>query len=228
MRFRDIPQFTRSAGYSVDVSWDYLPSHYLNYVQDYGLDVSPDFQRDYVWTAEQKVRYVEYILQGGMSGKDIYFNAPGWRHGETGHFVLVDGKQRLDAVLAFLNNEFPIFGGAYRRDFEDNPGMLIASFKFHVNDLKTRAEVLQWYIDLNAGGTIHTPDEINRVRALKEANAPHTHPDSATLLAQARLDRQVLVEVAEEERLQKAEQDARNAERETAEKAKKGKRGKKV
>jgi len=35
-----------------------------------------------------------------------------------------------------------------------------------MNDLKTRAEVLQWYIEFNAGGTPHTEAEINRVREL--------------------------------------------------------------
>lgn len=32
------------------------------------------------------------------------------------------------------------------------------------NDLKTEKEVLQWYIDMNAGGTQHTSDEIQRVK----------------------------------------------------------------
>jgi hypothetical protein len=35
-----------------------------------------------------------------------------------------------------------------------------------VNELKTRREVLQWYLDLNAGGVVHTTKEIERVREL--------------------------------------------------------------
>ncbi len=37
---------------------------------------------------------------------------------------------------------------------------------FQVNDLLTREEVLQWYIDLNTGGTDHTDEEINRVKEM--------------------------------------------------------------
>ena len=39
----------------------------------------------------------------------------------------------------------------------------------NVNDLKTEKEVLQWYVDMNAGGTPHTNEEIERVkRMIKE------------------------------------------------------------
>ena len=38
----------------------------------------------------------------------------------------------------------------------------------NVNDLKTEKEVLQWYIDMNAGGTPHSSEEIQRVREMIE------------------------------------------------------------
>lgn len=195
--FRDIPQFTRHAGYAVDVGWDYLPTHFAHAVQEYRLDINPDFQRGYVWTLEQKVRYIEYVLQGGHSGRDLYTNNPGWNNslcpGDPGWwYVLVDGKQRLDAVLGFMSNEFPIFGGNYRRDYEDSLNIVRTSFKWHVNDLATYPEVLQWYVDLNRGGTIHSDQEIERVRALKQAGTTYRQPPLEELCAQANLDREVL------------------------------------
>jgi hypothetical protein len=169
MRFQGIPQFTRHPGYAVDQSWDDLNLTIEKYVKDYGLDLNPDFQRGYVWTPEQQTRFIEYGLKGGQSGRSIYFNHPNWNTGikrEPKKFVIVDGKQRLEAVLAFLRNEVPIFGGHYYRDFEDSMNWVRHNFRFHINDLKTRAEVLQWYLDLNSGGTVHSDDELNRVRAL--------------------------------------------------------------
>ncbi len=38
----------------------------------------------------------------------------------------------------------------------------------NVNDLKTEKEVLQWYVDMNAGGTPHTDKEIERVKRMIE------------------------------------------------------------
>ena len=38
----------------------------------------------------------------------------------------------------------------------------------NVNNLKSEKEVLQWYIDMNAGGTPHTSEEIKRVKKMIE------------------------------------------------------------
>lgn len=40
------------------------------------------------------------------------------------------------------------------------------TLRFNVNDLKTEKKVLQWYIDMNAGGTPHTTEEIERVKKM--------------------------------------------------------------
>lgn len=80
--------------------------------------------------------------------------------------VLLDGKQRLEAARRFLRNELSIFGGHRYADFEDSIRMANPSFNFYVNDLHTRAEVLQFYLDINTGGTVHTSDEIARVQKL--------------------------------------------------------------
>lgn len=174
-RFQDVPQFTRGATYAVDISWPYLKSWLADIlVEQKSVDMDPDFQRGHVWTREQQVRYVEFILRGGSSGKDIQCNCPGWEGvGAQGPYVLVDGKQRLTAVLAFLDNEFAVFEGlpygGFYRDFADKPNIMTAKFRWHVNNLSTRAEVLQWYLDLNTGGTVHAADEITRVRTLLEA-----------------------------------------------------------
>lgn len=172
--FSHVPPFTRTANYHVNVSWLHLKK-WLSESSGEQLDQDPDFQRGHVWTRVQQIRYVEFVLRGGNSGRDIQCNCPGWNSvkGIQGPYVLVDGKQRLTAVLAFLDNEFQVFEerayGGFYRDFADKPDMLTANFIWHVNDLETRAEVLQWYLDLNTGGTVHGDTEIDRVRGLLDA-----------------------------------------------------------
>lgn len=212
MRYQNIPQFTRGASYVVDVSWRYLSTHFYSHVKDYGLDVNPNFQRGHVWTAEQRVRYIEYILQGGKSGKDLYFNCPLWQSSlsigpeyKDGWYVLVDGKQRIDAVFGYLSNEFPIFGKWYHRDFKDSLDIMVATFRWHVNELPTIEEVYDWYIGLNTGGTVHSDEEIARVQSLIDNKVPYTRPPEAEVLAQARLDRSVLVETKVKHDVDKAD-----------------------
>jgi len=168
MRFRDVPQYVRDGGYQVDIPLDMLIDTINRFTDSYCLQMQPDFQRAHVWTDEQSSRYVEFLLRGGRSSRIIYFNHPGWQDSYEGEFVLVDGLQRVNACLRFLRNELTIFHGQYFGDFTDTLPPL-QGLKFNINSLKTRAEVLQWYLDLNEGGVVHTTDELDRVRAMLEA-----------------------------------------------------------
>ncbi len=168
-RYQDIPQFTSCGSYQVNMDPKYLIQHVCTeWVEEQGLDLNPDFQRAHVWTQEQQIAYVEYFLRGGTSGRDLYFNHPGWMGSFTGDFVLVDGKQRIEAFRAFMDNEFQVFG-SYYRDFTDSFRFVDGTFIVHVNNLKTRKEVLTWYLEMNTGGTVHTDDEIEKVRVLLDS-----------------------------------------------------------
>jgi len=159
-RFADIPLIT-AAKYHVDVFWDYIE----DWIDREEVDMNPDFQRDYVWTQKQKEQYVEWILRNGNSGRDIYFNHPGWFREWDGRMVIVDGKQRIEAVIGFLNNEVKAYG-YYKKEYSDKYRIMQCSFSVHVADLTTKKEVLQWYLDMNTGGTIHTDREIRKVKEL--------------------------------------------------------------
>lgn len=168
MKYKDIPKFTRSASYTVDIPWDFLEEQIKHYSAvdacHCSLNLDPDFQRGHVWTEKQQRRYVEFILKGGHTSRDIFFNHPNWMGSFEGEMVLVDGKQRLHAVRLFLANKLKAFG-TLCKDFEDKLPT-DASFNFYINNLKTRAEILQWYLDLNDGGVVHTSEEIKKVRQL--------------------------------------------------------------
>jgi hypothetical protein len=195
MRFADIPQYTRGAHYRVHQPWDLMvgrPARTLSkepggaagsingwldrYVAE-GLILEPDFQRGHVWTEAQQRAYVEYRLRGGnMSGTAIFLNDPYWmssREAPAGaykDFVMVDGLQRITAARRFMSNELAVFGGHTLKDFEDSIRMADAAFfEVHVNKLPTRAAVLNWYLELNEGGTIHSTEELARVRGLLAA-----------------------------------------------------------
>ena len=161
--FKDIPLMT-IAKYKVDIFWDFLEE----WLEKEEVDMNPDFQRGYVWTQQQKEQYVEWILRNGESGKDLYFNHPGWFKSWEGQMVIVDGKQRIEAVLGFIHNEVKAYG-YYRKEYRDKWSMIQCCFHIHVADLKTREEVLKWYLDMNTGGTYHTDAEIDKVKKLIEA-----------------------------------------------------------
>lgn len=170
-RFRDIPRFISDGSYAVDYPFHSLVKWIREEVEEYGLQLNPDFQRGHVWTEEQQIAYMEFLLRGGKTGRDIYFNYPSWhlpvQQGAYNDYVCVDGLQRITAISRFIDNEIKVFGSFFR-EYTDSPRISKDTIRVHINDLKTKREVLQWYVEMNAGGTPHTDEEIQRVRRMIE------------------------------------------------------------
>lgn len=164
--FDDIPLYPR-AYWEIDVQWRDLEQQLQHYLEDESLplNLNPDYQRAHVWNPLQQQRYVEYVLSGGENGKTLVFNCPGWPIG-PGPFELLDGKQRLRAVRLFLDNKLQAFGH-YRNEYTGYMRFYLG-FKFRMLALPDRAAVLRYYLAMNGGGTPHSPEELDRVRALLE------------------------------------------------------------
>lgn len=171
INFNDIPRLTSYGNYSVNVNLGYLEKQLAQWSDEYpgGLEMDPDFQRGNVWTEDQQIKFMEFALRGGLkhSSSLLLFNCADWDQECKEPIQMVDGLQRLTAALRFLRGEIPVFGHTIN-EYEGNIRAADAIFTVHINNLKTRAEVLQWYLDLNSGGTVHSHEEIARVTELLE------------------------------------------------------------
>lgn len=169
--FADVPKMIQHGSWECDYRIHDLNRQIDTWVDEDGLILDPDFQRGRVWTSRQQQKFLEFFLRGGKTARVIYLNKPSWNIRATTEyddFVVVDGLQRLLAVREFLDNRLKVFD-SYFREFTDRP-RIHETFRVNVNDLQTRPEVLEWYLQFNAGGTPHTEDELDRVRKLlKEA-----------------------------------------------------------
>lgn len=168
MKWNEIPKY-KEYGLSSFIEYGFI--YYINFIEDEikenNLQMNPDFQRGHIWTEEQQSKYIEFILRGGKSGRDFYFN---WNH-YTNEYVCVDGLQRTIAFKKFVDNELKVFNQYFN---EFNFGKYVANYnplpefkiKVFINDLSSNKEILQWYIDMNAGGTPHSQEEIDRVKKM--------------------------------------------------------------
>lgn len=139
------------------------------------FELNPDFQRGHVWTDAQRTSFVEALIRKSATGR-ILFNCPGWSRSQSGEgdiqentFQCIDGLQRLTAVRKFMAGEITVFGGMVASDLKGSPfDPFRMGFRLQIGiyEFTSRAELLQFYLDLNAGGTVHTPQEIERVRGL--------------------------------------------------------------
>lgn len=70
MKWDDIELYKlHSVSYSCDIGLKYFSDYIEELVSECNLKLNPDFQRGCVWTEQQQVDYIEYVLRGGMSGK---------------------------------------------------------------------------------------------------------------------------------------------------------------
>lgn len=170
MKVSSIPKLTSYGNHSVSIRLGSIKRTIQEYQDEDNLEINPDFQRGHVWNEEQQIKYVEFILSGGHTNNEILFNAYHWGRSTVKteiKMVLVDGLQRLTALIKFLDNELAIYEGVKLNDFDNVPLLLRSiDIKFTVNNLVTRKEVLKWYLELNSNGTPHTEQEISRVKEL--------------------------------------------------------------
>lgn len=168
MKFSDIPQFTSHGSWECNYSLVSFVKFIEDAEREEGLDMNPDFQRGHVWTEDQQIKYIEFLLRGGKTARVIYLNNSSWNKvsakSANDTYVCVDGLQRATAIKRFVKNEIRVFGLLFN-EFEGSPRMM-QGVLINVNDLKTRKEVLQWYLEFNSGGTVHSEEEINRVKEL--------------------------------------------------------------
>jgi hypothetical protein len=70
----------------------------VDQIGEHEIDLSPDFQRDYVWKERQRTRLIESILLG-IPLPAFYFN-----QAIDGTYQVVDGVQRLSTIALFMSD----------------------------------------------------------------------------------------------------------------------------
>ena len=157
------------------------------------LVLEPEFQRGHVWTLAQQRAHVENMLRGLPVNRLIVMNdlfdtpLEGADDRLQGMIVCVDGLQRLTALIRFAEGRYPVFGGRlYYKDIDTCPDRgfrkrLLDNTRLDIDSLRIGdyAELLQYYIDHNSGGTVHSEWELARVSAMLEKERQFTtweHP----------------------------------------------------
>lgn len=153
--------FSRNMGTSLK----YLYEQYLSGE----LNLNPFYQRDIVWTMEQKQKYVENLfLEKAVITPTLILN---WENIDKNVFEVIDGKQRLCTCFEFINNKFSIFDNVFYRDLSAEDRTFI--LKHNVN--YTRIEKLdnknlsdedkiELFLEINELGTKVSQEHLNRVK----------------------------------------------------------------
>lgn len=164
MKWNEIPKFKEfGMSNSINLGFASYVDFIKEQIENYDLQLNPDFQRGHVWNKRQQEKYIEFIFRGGRTGRDFYFN---WNR-TTNEYVCVDGLQRTMAFIRFIDGNIKAFDQYFddfcfpKRVVGGNP-LLEFRLNVYINYLESTKEILEWYIDMNSGGIPHTDDEIER------------------------------------------------------------------
>ena len=126
----------------------------------------PDWQRDEVWSPEKKRRLIDSILRGWKLPK-FYFQRT---HVEPDEYDVVDGQQRLAAIMEFFDNDLALsdesaesFGGHYYRDLPDSISDLFDDYEIEYDEITNAAdeELKEFFQRLQEGLPLTSSEKLN-------------------------------------------------------------------
>lgn len=135
------------------------------------LDLNPFYQRDLVWTEEQKRSYIENLfLEKAQITPTLILN---FSKEYIGAFEVLDGKQRLSTLFDFIENKISIFDNVYFEELSSSDIKFLLSYivkytrisKQDCTDL-TNKEKIELFIEINELGTKMSDEHINRIKKL--------------------------------------------------------------
>jgi hypothetical protein len=140
-------------------------SSLLNMVYHFGVDFDVDYQRDHVWTLEDKVDLIDSIYNNVDIGKFVFVERSlGVR---TKLFEIIDGKQRLTAICEFYEDRFQ-YKGYYFSQLSMNDQYKLTGHGISYGYLEnpTKRAVYETFIKLNTAGRPMENKDIEKVKKL--------------------------------------------------------------
>jgi len=131
-----------------------------------GFITSPDYQRDYVWSLEDKQRLIHSIMDRTDIGKFVFLERD-----EDYRLEVIDGKQRMNAIIEFMEGRFTFKGKTWfqfsRGDKHSFTDLGVQYAKLQASRVK-RSDVLWLFLSVNVGGVPQTEEHIAKARKLYE------------------------------------------------------------
>ena len=131
-----------------------------------GIDYDTDYQRGVAWNMTQRLELMNSIFTNVDIGKFTLIDRGYLPEGPM--MEILDGKQRLQTIVAFYQDRFPFRGRLYTElHTRDRTHFKGYSVSVSVNDRKmTPEQKYRYFLKLNTGGEPQDPRHIAKVEAL--------------------------------------------------------------
>ena len=139
----------------------------LSKVLSFGVDFDPDYQREFVWTDADREKLIDSVFNNIEIGKFVFVEMP-WQGKEYPAYQILDGKQRLSAIIDFYLNRFQ-YKGLYFNDLITEDQYWFKNFPISVAELPeniSKEQVLKQFIILNTTGHVMEEKQLEKVKNL--------------------------------------------------------------
>lgn len=160
----DLRDIYKPVPYTGEITCDlkFLPSM----LEHDNMDMSPPYQRPSRWSKAQQAAFMGHLLSGGEVLPIIVQRVP-----DSGEGEMLDGKQRVEAMLAWLNGEV----GAL---LPDGRTVTVDQLEGHLGRVNFRVKYVnlpfeerkRFYVAFNSAGERHTAADLEH--ALKAQPKP--------------------------------------------------------
>jgi hypothetical protein len=122
-------------------------------------------QRGLEWELEKKVAFIKTIVDGGFT-QAISLNSLT----RDNVVKVIDGKQRINTVISYYQNEFAV-DGVYYRDLSDDDKYIFESFLIPAYQYTSTTplpddELIKWFLSINDKGMPVQQAHLATIRAL--------------------------------------------------------------
>ena len=139
----------------------------------FGVNLEPDYQRGNVWKLKDKIELIDSIFKNVDIGKFTIIRLPISSDGYL--YEMLDGKQRLIALVEFKEGRFKYKGKLYRElhpadrsHFDSYPIAWGDIRNLRDSGAMTNAQKYRYFLKLNTGGKQVDPKHIEYVKKLYE------------------------------------------------------------
>lgn len=181
-----------SASQNISSNAEARPLDFLTHSVEIGeMIVDAPYQRKSVWNMDQKQNLIRSLIIGVPIPAIMINNRFAANHDvKDAHYAVIDGRQRLEAIIGFHNNDFTIPAEWVDKEFITEEALeaglseifykdlkrvaqrtihLSTTIPVNMTSVKTVQEEAQIYLLLNSTGTTQTTEDLQNAQRVADS-----------------------------------------------------------
>lgn len=137
----------------------------IHKVMFFGVDFTPSYQRDLVWTDRDRELLLDSVFQNIDIGKFVFVDKEFERNAPA--YEILDGKQRLSALTDYFCNRYT-YRGLFYNDLHKSEQDWFCNRMVSVGNVRniTEKQKLKLFIMLNTTGRAVDEEHLNRIKKM--------------------------------------------------------------